>query len=720
MVFKRKNHSDLIIALILFAVAAATGMLYVSTWGGTPQMVQHMFGPSVMWAFGRGFENPKLSEAPALEDFLYLRRDSLQPSDIPADIPVIPEDPSTLTPEDWKQFHPHRDFSGWLNAQRFHLYLMMTVALVWRVLGVAWANLLPLYGILYGISVAAAYGLFRLATRRWLAIILALLFMVAPLHLQQLPDMRDYAKAPFFLTAIFLMGYMALKPQTSRRYIMWAGVGGTLLGLGLGFRQDLLICVPPFLAVILFFTATKATVFRRIAAAGTFMACFLIVGWPILNVLFTKGNNSGHDTLIGFTRYCDQRLGVGSPLYDFGDPFLDEYTRAVVMSYNERVNGKTEYLGHYTHQYDAVANQYFRELGQTFPADFLTRAYAAVLRVVDEMRPAPGDVPRGITNPYLTTAYAAYAQVTRVLLAYGRYAAALALILIATRNLRLALCSLFILCWFAGYPSLRFSLRHAFHLQFIPFWVAGFLIAQALTTFVRIRNCRSELQLGQKRSLRKYLSDLEVRPTSMLRNATVIVTIAAAGLLVPLYAARAYQTQTVHDLLTKYQSAKQQPIEFTTRQENDAVLFIPSSEFRVPSSEGSAFRVPNSDGVSHFAFPVSHSSVPEDTRLPINTEFLVIELSVGSPTTLTVAFSAADKLFNFSRTIPIKPDTTHVYVPIYHNQNTTFQGIALPQQDAGRLVTISRIPDLQSVPILLTATLPEDWETQSLHYIFTR
>lgn len=714
---KHRVHRDLVIACILFLLAAAVGMTYVRTWGGTPHMVQHMFGPSVMWAFGRGFENPKLSEAPALEDFLYLRRDSLEPSDVPLDIPVIPDDPSTLTAEDWKQFHPHRDFSGWLNAQRFHLYLMMAVALVWRVLGVSWSALTPLYGALYGVSVVAAYGLFRLATRerqspdwqnrpsrlrevgRILSVILALLFMLAPLHLQQLPDMRDYAKAPFFLTVIFLMGYCAVKSQTPRRYVMWAGIGGTLLGLGLGFRQDLLICVPPFLAVIMFFTATKAGVVRRMAAAGTFMACFLIVGWPILNVLFTKGNNSGHDTLIGFTRYCDDRLGVGSPLYDFGDPFLDEYTRAVVMSYNERANGKTDYLWHYTREYDAVANQYFRELGQTFPADFLTRAYASVLRVVDEMRPAPGTVPRGITNPYATTFYAGYGWLTHFLLAYGRYAAALALILIATRNLRLALCALFILCWFAGYPSLRFSLRHAFHLEFIPFWVAGFLIAQAMNVLGTKLGTKHPGNANLPIGLfgREVRNELRANIKPMLRNAAIFAAIAVAGLIIPLHAARAYQTQTVGDLLAQYQSAEKQPVEFTPTEKNGAVIFIPSSEFRVPSS-----------------------SPPEDTGPPIETELLVIELNAGSATTLTVCYTAADKLHNFTRTIPIKPDTTHVYAPIYHNQNATFQGLALPKQDAERLVTISRIPDLEAFPVLLTATLPEDWQAQPLYYNFTR
>jgi len=696
---------DARLASALFVLGAAVGMVYVSTWGGRPSFLQHMFGPAVMWACGRGFENPMLSKAPALEDFLYGRRDSISPEDLPEDLPVAPAAPSALSAEQWQEYHPHPDFGGWVNCQRFHLYFLMTVALFWKAFGISWSGLTPLYGLLYGAASAAAYGLFRLAMRRRLATVFGVLFVLAPLHLQHLPDLRDYAKAPFFLAAILMMGHVARRRWATRPLLGLAAGCGALLGFGLGFRQDLLICVPAFAVVAVVFMPgkLKETVGARLGAIAVFLACFVLFGGPILHVLFFRANNSSHDTLIGTLGYCDRRLGVGSKVYDLGAPFLDEYTRAVVESYNERANGGREPLRHYTAVYDKASSEYLWLLARTFPADFVVRAYASVLRIVDEMRVPPSNpAPRGLTHPLVAGFYRAYGAAMRVVLAYGRYCVAAVLVLIAgRRGVRAALCALFVLCWFAGYPALRFSLRHYFHLHIVSLWAAGCLLQQviegasALSTWV-----------GRAR-WREHAGEARAWLGGFVRNAGGFALIAAVGLTVPLVGLRWYQHKPVAAVLRSYEQAEREALQTTTAvcDDGERVLWRPQDFARMD-------RVP-----------------VERTDLPVQTEYLVVEIAgSGRTVPLVFCYESEGRLRDFTRTVEVSlPDSggaeaavTRVFFPVYYAPWSRFEGFTVPKQATGLVRGVYRVRDLADLPLLLNVNLYPGWDRLPLHYAMTR
>jgi len=693
---------DARLACLIFVLGAAVGMAYVCTWGGRPSFLQFMYGPAVMWVSGRGFENPMLSKAPALEDFLYDRREALCPEDLPEDLPLAPAD---LGPEEWKQYHPHPDFGGWINCQGFHRYLLMTVALCWKLFGLSWSSLTPLYGILYGASSAAAYGLFRLAMRRRLAFVFALRFLLAPLHLQHLPHLRTYAKAPFFLAAILVMGHLARKPWPRRPLLALSAACGALLGLGIGFRQDLLICVPAFATVALVFMPGRLrdTLRARLGAVAVFLTCFAVVGGPILHVLFLKANNSSHDTLIGTLGYCDRRLGVGSDVYDLGDPFLDEYTRAVVESYDYRANGGREPLRHYTPEYDRASSRYLRLLATTFPADFLVRAYASVLRVVDELRVHPSDpAPPGWTHPGVVGFYTAYGALMGIVLAYGRYCVAAVLLLIAgRRGMRTGLCALFLLCWFAGYPALRFSLRHSFHLHVISLWAAGCLLQQVV---------QAGSLLVSQGGLARYGRDPAgawAWTRRFARNAVGLALIAGVGLAAPLAALRWYQHRPVASLLRSYDNAPRERLQTATTfcDGGERVLWTMQDFAQME-------RVP-----------------PEGRDLPIQTEYLVVEVT-GSGRTVPLLFhyEAEDPLRDFTRAVQLRlppgagdaAPITRVFFPVYYASGSRFTGFSVPRQDESLVAGAYRVPEWRDLPLLLNVNLYPDWDGQSLHYRMTR
>jgi hypothetical protein len=125
------------------------------------------------------------------------------------------------------------------------------VGLYWTVAGISWSGLIPLFGALFGLVIVLAYALFRLAAPMPVAILPAAGLMISTLHVQNLPHLRDYAKAPFVLALILILFWIVKHPPTPRRLVAWCVAYGLVLGVGYGFRTDFLACIPPFFVTVL-------------------------------------------------------------------------------------------------------------------------------------------------------------------------------------------------------------------------------------------------------------------------------------------------------------------------------------------------------------------------------------------------------------------------------------------------------------------------------------
>lgn len=669
----------------LFIAAFVIGAIYVSTWGGPPEFWQQVFGPAVMTACGHGYTNPMMSEVPGLEDFLYLRSDTFDCASIPENVTLLPQDTSGMTYDEVQAFHPLQQFPGWTQWQRFHRYLLLSVALMFTLFGVAWQSLTPLYALLYGTTNALGYGIFRLGMGPRFATLFTVLLMTSPVHLQQLPQLRDYSKAPFFFAIILVAGWIVKRPLPLRVQLPLAALVGLIGGLGLGFRQDVSIAAALFCGLVLLFSpgSFKQTWWKRGTVIAVFIAAFAILGLPIFQVL-ARVNNATHDTLIGFTKYCDQRLGVEAPLYDFGDPFLDEYVRAILMGYAHRTEGRTEVFRHYSPDYDAAGKAYFREMALTFPADLIIRGYASVLRTVDELQISTADgTPRGITNQFLARLWQLRRWTLDVLPGAGRYHVALMLLCIAVINPRAAaalFCSILLL---AGYPALRFSERHAFHMEIIALFAAGFLL-RGLFVIARA----AWLRRGDL-SAREFLRSAR---TPALR-AFIFAAIAATLLVLPLLVARGWQTRQVSTLIKHYESA-------------DRTLLLAET-----STDGPTTRVT----LPGFG-DLSKHGIDKPKRAMYD-EVLVLEFNPG-PETIPVSFTfeAQHPNFQFDRTMTVPPrlDTakapTRLYYPVYYGAECRFTGFTLPSAEAGRFRGAYRLNDLGKQAILLNAVVPPYWK----------
>ena len=177
-----------------------------------------------------------------------------------------------------------------------------------------------------------------------------------------LPYLRDYAKAPFMLGAVAILGLIVSRPLTNR-FLLWYAVAlGALLGAGYGFRPDVMIVVP-FATVTLLFLLPgrlKKVFARNIVLLGMFFLTFLLFASPIIFTISENGGCHYHFALVGLSLPFTLNLQITpSPLYDF---VLD--TDAMVRTYVESHGARNLDLptGFCTKNYDLASKDLYLEI----------------------------------------------------------------------------------------------------------------------------------------------------------------------------------------------------------------------------------------------------------------------------------------------------------------------------------------------------------------------
>src|SRR5581483_8457674 len=268
--------------------------------------------------------------------------------------------------------------------------------------------------------------------------------------LANVPNLRDYAKAPFTLALLAILVALVVQPRRRRDVLLLALVYGLVLGIGYGFRTDLLVDIPPFLIAVVFFLPGGPL--RNAALKTGALACFAVgfvaAGWPIISTVVGSGGCQWHVALLGLASPFDEALGVRGGSYGWGHFYNDQYVWATVSNYATRFRPDLGYIEYCSHEYDVASWEYYRRILATFPADMVTRAYASALHVV------------GLPFARL-----------RALWVIGPLLAAAFVVAAGTGGLRLAWCAVFVIVYFAGYPALQFQPRHYF-----PFEIIGWLM----------------------------------------------------------------------------------------------------------------------------------------------------------------------------------------------------------------------------------------------------
>jgi hypothetical protein len=669
----RLPSADWRIAAALFAGATLVGSFYVRAFDRTGARVptdlrtlpsrsmwygQSDFGAAVALACGRGYVDPPDALTPGLTRFLSVQTDRFSCAELPASLP-----PRNLR-----------------ITQRLYPYLLSAVAGVWAVRGVSWSGLWPLFGLLYGMTVPVCYGLFRLGMGRVAASVAAIAIMISPIHLGNLPGLRDYAKAPFILGLILIAATVVSRLDRTRPLLALSAAFGALLGAGFGFRNDIVIVVPLILVALLAWDPPRdaRAVGMRLAAIAIAAATFVVVAFPILSG-YTRGSNSGHVALLGFMAPFDRPLGIAPSVYEWGYVYSDGFGDAMLKSFSSRVHHQS--LSYFSREYDAAAFAYIRQIARHWPADVLTRAYAAVLRIAD-MPFTPGthadEIPFGIQNGVLTRLFNGYNAVVNLLRGQGVIAVALFLLLVSRWSVWRAALLLAALIYLAGYPALQFQPRHFFHLEFIP-WLALGVLGERAGAYVRAR-------FGGVR--RAPMSRLAAQQMAVF--ALVGLTILA----LPLAAARMYQQRHVRALMQGYVDA-------------------PRDRLPVESVE---------TGTRTLLRTVTLWS-DRDPRMDVNTQYVVARFSpatcpvVRLPVTFRYTVLEGQPDFSMESVITfLPPSPVEIFFPAYDVAGKSrFDGVELSRGFERCVEEVTRVRNLDPLPMLVNLTLTPGWQQSALY-----
>lgn len=423
----------------LVVVVAWHGFSKLANWNGPAfTLTNELYVPAVMFAHGHGFFNPPVDEVPGLRDFLYLRNGVAQfdGSTIPQQVTAAPMDA----------------------YQRYHRYLIYTMGWVWRVAGVSWDNAKLLAVGQYVCCAVLGYALLRLFLSPWLALAGALLFALSPTVANVVFNIRDFSKAPFLMATMALLLYLIREPRPEARLMRVAVLLGLSVGIGLGFRRDLLVAIPPVLLVLgcAPLLGGGLRLKRRAKAVGAFGAMVLLFGWPVFAAFQDEGSLVAHDILMGMGTGLEDEMGLSRAAYERVPVRHDAFVSGLASGLARREEHLAEagfIPPSQTQGGEASKNHYLAETISLFPADMLLRGYAAVLRVLS-----------GVDNDWLWKG----SRWSNHIEHYGWVYAVVCLLVAASSHPSAAFLSLLLLLYFGGITSLQYEFRHAFHLLIVP------------------------------------------------------------------------------------------------------------------------------------------------------------------------------------------------------------------------------------------------------------
>ncbi len=660
------------------------GTTYVRTVidaGGKPRFYQDEFGAAVMSACGRGYVNPDRGSIPGLQAFLDVEVDTFHCEQLPPVVATLPLSP----------------------MQRAFRYQEMAVALTWKLVGLSWRGLAPLYGLLFGLTAAISYGLLRTAMRPLLAAIGGIALVGSTIQLIYLPHLRDYSKAPFLLAAILCLAWIVRRPMRPTHLVAVGAGYGLLVGLGVGFRNDLLIALPPFiLALLVFLPGGVFEQWRpKVATIGACVASLWLAMWPMRAIYSPGGGNSmQHVLVLGLGEPFNHDLGVNNGgLYGWGYEFKDEYAHALASSYATRMWNADHALELYGPEYDRASTAYLRAVVTQFPADMLVRVYAAVIRTLalpyttTSLQP-----PTLLQDARVVRGYHARERLLRAVGAWWPWTIVLAIVGLTIHDPRLAAFIVMVSFYFAAYPVLQFNERHAFHLEIIAWWCMGLVVDRAISLIASAKDASARSAWLDGWRGRKWVGPL--------RRALIAAATIAIIVIVPLWALRHYQSEQIETQLQRYLGLERAALTRET--------------------------VAGAGGLVRLASPARALAVADSGNDAVQSGYVVVELAAGACEALkfdlTFRYAASSPAYDFSRTIQVRPPIAaggvrHIFFPIYaHPRRSsvidaeyTFKGIDLPAENVSCVSELSWVRNVRGLPLLLDLNLPAGWQDATLY-----
>ena len=523
------------IALIVLSTAVTwVGGQAFSNWAGPALSLSNdLYIPSAMLAAGRGFHNAPAHDLPEFSEFLEFNRPSLNRASIQS-MPILPLS----------------------DHQAYHVYLLGTVGVWWRLKGITWDAFKDLSIGFLVLTAWLIYGCMTVFLPWWLAMPLTLISITAPSVLFTVQYLRDFAKAPFIVAGIWVALLFLKKGHRTRDVLIFAAAAGLLTGIGLGFRRDLIIMPPVFLG-ILTLNPLGGKISRlnrwKSRTAGILILLLLIgaTGWPVWRAFYLYGSLTDHDTLMGFATNGDVDMRILPGSYEKLPILNDLYVSACAAAHAALKSGSASSCPEWPVTVppypDSRAKQRLILHYLThYPWDTLVVRWTAAAWTL-----ASGGIAYG--NP----------RDSRIERAGPLLALIVSVILLVRYGIRGLLMSL-LLYVFPGYTCLQFSPRHVFQFSFLPWLSAGICILYFLDAL------QAAHRYGRTGEIRSNLSTIRL-------NKPLIPALAAAGFILTSTAVmfHAWQQHYVEDAANRMRGAIGPEISCQKDTWDGVPLFIP-------------------------------------------------------------------------------------------------------------------------------------------------
>lgn len=683
--WREAYHFDALFLFVLTSVAFGLGAtLFALASPGRIWLYQPIFGSAVMAAAGHGFVEPVVTPDSDLDKFLKSEVEAF-------DVNTLPENPPTL-----ETIPPTASQS---------IYLLWCVSAVWKVFGVSWSSVAALAGFLYALNAAFVYGLFRLIARPIPSALLALLLVLSPVQLGELTALRDFSKAPFIAGGIWALGRLVLARPARAPQLGWSMVLGSIVGIGMGFRQDLLVFVPFCLLILPF--VSEDTLARgwklRMGRTAAFFAAFAVTAFPILSGARAEGTNTFHVMTMGLISPFSVEAGLTdasySPGYVYKDPamvgLIRNHAYRSALRDGERVGDvvRPESIAAITFpgkRYDDASASFYFDYVCTFPWDVAMRGYAAVLRVLDFAPMSPHWDDQVVTwdlPDFETRWMEARWDLLGFLYGTGKYLFAAAVLFAGAIRVRYGLALALLTLYFVGITSLQFDTRHYFHLEFVYWWMLLFVVHVMWTALSRLHE-RGAVTVGGVTGAARCL-----RRT----GATIAILAAIAGL--PLVSAWAVQSRNVNILSRQWHDAALEKIAVTPEPQPHGRALIPGTQLL---DETRANEI--------------------EMAWAGHAEYIVLEFEGnGEMVPLDFEYAGERSHYDFTHRVNVRlPETgdrkrLRVFVPMLFDRESApegiaawFKGISFPDWYLPNLVNVARVADVAPFPFMFYAAVPED------------
>ncbi|MCK5860979.1 MAG: hypothetical protein KAH38_00750 [Candidatus Hydrogenedentes bacterium] len=646
------HHARKVLFALLIAITVWwVGMSQLKDWQGPAgSLTNDLFIPAIMMNAGHGFVNIAPATIPELRSFLDFQTSTFDTALIPGDVEIVP-------------LHPY---------QEFHRYLIYSVAAAWKIKGISWDTIKVLILIYFFFACLAVYGICRLAMNPLFSLLVVISFIYAPSVSQTLPILRDFAKAPFILAVMLLSGTIAFKILSRRYFLLYSLLTGVILGIGMGIRRDMIVFLPISILVLLLgsIKSKRYDLLTRFLAVTLLIISFVLAGWPVHKSFMREGLLASHDTIMGFSSFSDRELGLLGPasyekhylLNDMYSTIRSHYAAGAGITFPKSIYQKR--AADPTFDFE-VKQAYVQKIIMTFPADMLARSYAAVLSIIVGITQTPFGIEK-----------------------YGLWFVSIALVLIASRNPFRAWLLLALLCYFCGYTSIQFTLRHAFHTSFVPFFFLGFLLHHMC------------YYLGEKAGFKYFAIKTSNKKEKLnwiiCRRTTIWLLLTIIIFYTPLLAAQHLQHKKIEELRRSYETADITPVNYKILQWDGKPFVAPTESIRIKSFEGKCLLEDFEMGILVAAF----DNINMTMELHAIYEGQGGIGDFGGPLTVSVLKN--------EQTCPGK-----LYFPIYEKTTyrtdwTRFAGLSMSEEAISSFQGLYRVKDRNHVGLLANILLPDD------------